>query len=144
MNDISRDADKTPIRIAESELSAPVISYLPGRELWRLDEPYSVALEGHRITIPAGFTFDLASVPRPLWWLIAPFELSIAAPLVHDFLYNNAGAPPEGTVVPPRTYTRAQADRLFLLIMRREGVPAWRRKLAYLGTRLFGWLSWGR
>lgn len=104
---------------------------------------YSVTLGEHEFRIPAGFKFDLASVPRPLWWLIAPFELTITAPLIHDFLYQNAGKPPQGTVVPATTFSRKAADQLFLEVMRREGVSAWRRRLAYLATRLFGSFWWG-
>lgn len=143
MSHSSEKSDGTPTRITDSGLPKPVISELDDRNLWLLDEPYSLTLNDHHIRIPAGFKFDLASVPRPFWWLISPFELSIVAPLVHDFLYQYAGEPPEGTVVPPKTYTRAEVDRLFLQLMRREGVAAWRRLLAYAAVRLFGACAWG-
>lgn len=143
MKNNSGKTNSTPVRIADSGLPAPVISYLGDRGVWRLDQPYSVTVDDHHIRIPAGFEFDLASVPRPLWCLIAPFELSIAAPLVHDFLYQNAGELPEGAVEPYVTYTRAEADRLFLELMRREGVPVCRRLLAYAAVRLFGSFAWG-
>lgn len=143
MKNNAKLADNTPIRIPGSELPDPVISYLEERDLWRLDEPYVLTRDDYRIRIPAGFEFDLASVPRPLWWLMAPFDLSIVAPLIHDFLYDYAGDPPDGTVMPPRTFTRAQADQLFLDLMRLEGVAAWRRKLAYWAVRLLGSFRWG-
>jgi hypothetical protein len=92
--------------------------------------------------VPAGFRFDLSTVPRALWWLIAPFELSVAAPLLHDFLYLHRGKPPAGSVKPPRTYTRAEADRIFFEIMRAEGVSPWRRMLGYLAVRVFGRRDW--
>ena len=38
------------------------------------------------ITVPTGFVTDLASVPRAMWWLIAPFDVARAA-IVHDILY---------------------------------------------------------
>lgn len=142
MTDPARNLSATPVRITGSELPAPVITYLDDKQLWQLEEPYAVEHDGHRITIPAGFEFDLASVPRPLWWLLAPFELSIAAPLLHDFLYRYAGKPPEGSVTPPKVYSRKAADRLFLDIMRREGVAGWRRSLAFLASRVFGVISW--
>ena len=41
---------------------------------------------------------DLSSVPRAFWGLIAPFEVSIEAPLEHDFLYQHRGDPPAGTI----------------------------------------------
>src|SRR5262245_36601581 len=63
------------------------------------------------ITVPAGFRFDLSTVPRAFWFLIAPFELSIVAPLLHDFLYESGGRPPDVSIHPPRSYTRAEVDR---------------------------------
>jgi hypothetical protein len=82
-------------------------------------------------------------VPRPFWWLIAPFELSIAAPLIHDFLYRYRGQPPAGSIVPPRSYDRRQSDQLFRELMRLEAVPAWRRAAAYRAVRWFGGAGWG-
>ena len=38
------------------------------------------------ITVPKGFITDLASVPRAMWWLIAPFDVARAA-IIHDLLY---------------------------------------------------------
>lgn len=38
------------------------------------------------ITVPTGFVTDLASVPRAMWWLIAPFDVARAA-IIHDLLY---------------------------------------------------------
>ena len=81
-------------------------------------------------------------MPRAFWWLIAPFELSVVAPLVHDFLYLHAGKPPPGSVEPPRAYSRAEADRAFRQIMEAEGVESWRRVFAYAATRAFGGGAW--
>ena len=40
------------------------------------------------ITVPTGFVTDLASVPRAMWWLIAPFDVARAA-IIHDLLYKS-------------------------------------------------------
>ncbi len=40
------------------------------------------------ITVPTGFVTDLASVPRAMWWAIAPFDVARAA-IIHDLLYKN-------------------------------------------------------
>jgi Protein of unknown function (DUF1353) len=133
--------DREPVVVAESRLPAPVLTFI-GDGRWRLERDYEYRDGDTAITVPAGFEFDLSSVPRIFWSLIAPFELSIAAPLVHDFLYRHGGRPPEGSVIPPRTYTRAEADRIFRAIMRWEGVPAWRRGLAYAAVRVFGRSAW--
>lgn len=123
------------VEIAGSGLPAPVLVY---DGAWVLHEDYSYydAPRDCLLNIPAGFRFDLASVPRALWWLIAPFELSIVAPLLHDWLYRHGG------VVPGRSYTRAEADALFRDVMREEGVPGWRWRAAYLAVRVAGRGSW--
>ncbi|MGI8885796.1 MAG: DUF1353 domain-containing protein [Gaiellaceae bacterium] len=133
--------DHDPVVVAESRLPAPSVTYL-GDGRWRLEQAYVQRDRDTTITAPAGFEFDLSSVPRIFWSLIAPFELSIAAPLLHDFLYRHGGKLPAGAVSPPRAYTRAEADRMFREIMRAEGVSAWRRALGYATTRVFGRSAW--
>ncbi|MGH2748638.1 MAG: DUF1353 domain-containing protein [Actinomycetota bacterium] len=138
-----RELDRDPVRIEASRLPPPVVSYVTGTT-WRLEEAYAYLDGDHTITVPAKFEFDMSSIPRWLWWLIAPFELSVAAPLLHDFLYRYSGAPPPGTVDPPRTYSRRQADDLFREVMEKEGVAAWRRTVGYWVVRAFSFLAWGK
>ena len=38
--------------------------------------------------MPTGFVTDLASVPRAMWWAIAPFDVARAA-IIHDLLYKS-------------------------------------------------------
>lgn len=92
------------------------------------------------IEVPEGFKFDLASIPRVFWRLIAPFELSVAAPLVHDYLYRYKGFWALGK----QDLTRAECDRVFFNIMTEEGVVAWRRYFAYWAVRVFGGITWER
>lgn len=142
MKQFALDLHHDRVRIAESTLPAPVLTYDVDEETWRLEEPYTYQDAPNAIIVPAQFKFDLASVPRAFWWLIAPFELSISAPLIHDFLYRYGGDPPDGTIFPPRTYSRKEADILFREIMRKEGVWAWRWFAAYHAVRLFGGARW--
>jgi hypothetical protein len=141
LRDAAFRLDREAVRVADSRLPPPVLTYLGGRH-WRLEADYAYRDGETTITVPAGFRFDLSSVPRAFWWLVAPFELSVAAPLLHDFLYLHEGDPPPGTVEPPRAYSRAEADRVFLEIMRAEGVARWRRALAYAAVRAFGGRVW--
>jgi hypothetical protein len=141
VNEKATQLQNQPVEISASPLPPPVLTYI-GDDRWRLEADYTYQDGDHRITVPAGFEFDLSSVPRAFWSLIAPFELSITAPLLHDFLYQYGGRPPPGTVEPPRTYTRREADQLFRAVMEREGVPAWRRLPAYAAVRAFGRRAW--
>jgi Protein of unknown function (DUF1353) len=77
-----------------------------------------------------------------VWPIIAPFELSILAPLFHDLVYEFKGRPPADLVEPYRTFTRVEADDLFLHLMEMEGVSGWRRNLAYAAVRAGGLLAW--
>jgi hypothetical protein len=131
------------VGVAGSRLPAPIVSYDVATAHWHLEAAYDYLDDPNRITVPNQFRFNLASVPRAFWWLIAPFELSIAAPLIHDFLYRHRGSPPAGAIVPPRSYDRRQSDQLFRQLMALEGVPAWRRALAYRAVRWFGGAGWG-
>jgi Protein of unknown function (DUF1353) len=141
LQDFVTELRADPVAIERSPLLAPILTYLSDRRRWRLEEPYAYKDGSTTITVPDGFLFDLSSVPRAFWWLIAPFELSIVAPLLHDYLYGHGGVPPEG-VHPPRAYTRREADVLFRNVMEREGVSAWRRVLGYAAVRAFGGAAW--
>ena len=81
-------------------------------------------------------------MPRVFWGLIAPFALSVVAPLLHDFLYRAGGNPQSGSIEPPRDYSRADVDRIFREIMKAEGVSGWRAALAYAAVRTFGRSAW--
>lgn len=115
-----------------------------GNGLWRLDRDvqHADAVLGCTLFARKGYEFDLASVPRPVWPVIAPFELSILAPLFHDLIYEFQGNPPAEMVAPFRTFARQDADDLFLRLMILEEVPRWKRVAAYTAVRAAGWAYW--
>jgi hypothetical protein len=123
-------------------LLQPTCAYLPRLRTWRLKHDHMWAGCGLVLRVRAPFDFDLASIPRPLWLWIASHELGTLAPLYHDWLYRYGGRPPYGDCLPWRTFTRAEADALFLLHMQLSGVAWLRRWAAYLAVRLFGASSW--
>ncbi|MDJ0953266.1 MAG: DUF1353 domain-containing protein [Acidimicrobiia bacterium] len=139
-----RSFEHESVQVAASTLAPPVVTYIGPGNVWRLEADYPYQDGPTLITVPSGFLFDLASIPRVFWWLISPFELSVAAPLLHDFLYAHKGKLPQGSVDPPRQYSRKEADQLFKRVMESEGVPGWRRHPAYAAVRSFGWIGWGK
>ena len=84
------------------------------------------------ISVPVGFTTDLASVPRGFRWLITGHSHTRKPAVVHDYLYAKGYT------------TRKEADLLFRKGMRDTNTPAWKREAAYLGVRVGGWVSWNR
>ena len=99
--------------------------------------------DSHTITVPTGFVTDLASVPRAMWWAIAPFDVARAA-IIHDLLYKNI-----------RQYrwkkkdkedkdlikaAKVAADRVFLLGMKDADpkVAGWKIYSSWKAVDLFG------
>lgn len=140
---------------SSSDPKRAIVSYDPQKELWTLEEDYTYVDQHYKfeITVNKGSEFDLSSVPRPLWRIISPFDLSVEAPLVHDFLYITRGgakkdetAPMKGTITDlnqqGRTYEREEADALFRFMMQELKVKGWRAILGYWAVSVFGRLYW--
>jgi hypothetical protein len=81
------------------------------------------------VTIPEGFQWDGASVPRPLWFIMPKFGENSIAFLMHDFLYSRYA---------PHTISRAEADAILREDLLQLGVGRVRAALVYRTVRLFG------
>ena len=94
------------------------------------------------IEIPVGRKTDLLSSPRWLKIVFPSDDLYRPAAFVHDELYRGEGQLRDaaGRVW---VYTRADADDILLEIMTRQGIPQWKRFLAWAAVRLFGGSHWG-
>ena len=84
------------------------------------------------IWVPIGFTFDGASIPLGLRWLLPHGGKKFFAACLHDWLYRH------------EIGTREGADKIFLKAMLDNGVSKRDAYEMYWGVRLFGGLSWGR
>lgn len=136
-----------------------LLHYVDGTyDMLELSHPYPIVwqYEGtwYRFWVPAGFRYDVASIPRIFWPLVSPTELGFEAPLAHDWLISRAGLVQveslEGQGWGPliwmlsnRTthFTRPQVDRLFCYLMRERKPPItrWKRRWAYRMVRAYGW-----
>lgn len=121
-----------------------------GRSLWALQRPmtyWSGAKLDERITVPAGFVTDLASIPRLVWSFYPPDGPWVKAAVVHDFLYDTQGDGRwngrEG-VARALPYSRAEADGILLEGMVARDVGRWERLVIWLSVRLGGGRGWAR
>lgn len=137
----------------------PAVRPLNDRE-WELVRPFIYTWEdgftSYCITIPLGFAFDGASVPRIVWTLtgLIPTGAYLGAAAVHDYCYQRRGRLLRGEVRRLNDghewepiavdWDRRQCDRLFLLIMQDGKVPGWKSKTMYRAVRLFGWRAWNQ
>ena len=96
------------------------------------------------ITVPIGFITDLASTPRLLWNVIAPFDVARAA-IVHDLLYKairtyrwGKGAKEEDKELIKNA--KKASDKVFLLAMKDASprVSGWKMYSAWKAVDLFG------
>lgn len=107
-----------------------------------------------RITVPRGFRWDGASVPRAVWTLsgLQQDGLIRAAALIHDWIYHHDGKLPLGSqqefepgvgwIDIIGTWTRQDADKLFARMMRDSGIEPRYVRRAYVAVRAFGWILW--
>lgn len=105
---------------------------------WRVakDIHWEMYDEGSEVwlTVPKGFVTDLASVPRPLWWLLAPHgQPQVLAAVLHDYLYRTPEARPFGT------HTKRGADKVFRDAMKALKVPFARRWVMWAAVRCAPW-----
>jgi hypothetical protein len=96
------------------------------------------------ITVPQGFQYDRASVPRIFWVIISKDDLSNVPPLFHDFLYRYGGVLPKNHVKPYDQFTRPEADSLFEHLMGQSGVRGWRKALAFQAVCYFSSFAWNK
>ena len=118
-----------------------------GRE-WRLLEDYqfSVALrnEGRLVTVagtvPEGFVFDFASIPRMFWRIAPPAAGKHArASLIHDYLYVKKRARVSGV---ERSVDKRTADLVFKQAMLEDEVSHWKAKAMFRAVDWFGKGTW--
>ena len=87
---------------------------------------YYVGKEGSDefITVPLGFTSDLASVPWGLWNLFPKDGLYSQAAVLHDFMLTHG-------------YPKSKADKVFYEAMGVLKVPGWKRSMMFFAVRMF-------
>ena len=104
-------------------------------------EKIGVKCPAHKITCKKGFTTDLASVPRGIWWLIAPWDIARAA-IIHDLLYKRirqyrADGGDDKDVI---SEAKKASDDVFHMAMKdaEPSVAKWKIAAAYYSVRMFG------
>ena len=118
-----------------------------GRTLWAVERPFYYRTKaGDLITVPAGMTTDLASIPALASPALPPDGPWLAAAILHDTEYLTKGTGVwKGHAANSRAkpYTRAEADDLLLEAMGSLGVSGWRAWAIHTGVRAGGAKGWG-
>ena len=92
------------------------------------------------VTAPKGLHTDMASVPRFMWWLIAPFDVARAA-VIHDVMYAQIRNYRYHDGTDKRAFAAKKAsDLVFKHAMddAEPPVPGWKKYLCYQAVNWFG------
>jgi hypothetical protein len=112
-------------------------------------EAIGVKCPANKITCKKGFKTDLASTPKILWNLIAPWDVARAA-IIHDLLYlrirqyrfktSKTLANENNLVMNNVNFAKKAADNVFLMAMKdaSPNVPSWKINAAYYAVVVFG------
>lgn len=87
-------------------------------------------------TVPQGLVTDLASVPVPLWGVIASYGRQTLPAILHDAASRELAA--SAAPASARRAARRDADHLFRETLRQSGTGPVRRLLMWAAVRLFG------
>lgn len=95
---------------------------------WEVIDPLTYMIGHHVITVPRGFVTDGATIPFFAWSHIGhPLAPKfVKAAILHDYLYES------------KVVSRKEADRLFRMILKEEGVGMLKRWTMWSAVRLCG------
>ena len=96
---------------------------------FELFSDYVYKTKEYLIKVPKGFVTDYASIPKLLRAIILPYGKHSGASVVHDYLYS------KGCEL---NIERKKADKIFLEILKEEGVNPILARLMYIAVRCFG------
>lgn len=120
---------RSPVRLIDPETNELL-------DQWETVTDFDLLFEdGRKVTIPSGFVYDKASVPRAVWWYLPRDDRRVAvAALVHDFLYVSQKIHGEWI-------KRSVADGIFYDLIRMAGMRWTKAKMAWIGVRSGGWVA---
>ena len=118
---------------------------MPFSFTWSYPQGYNSA---YRVTVPAGFVTDYASIP-PLAQRLAglrPKDPDYDQPAVlHDWLCQRLSKDLVGSItggiLRSEKITRKEVDDIFLMAMKARGCPAWKRNILYAAVRTYAVLT---
>ncbi|ATV68264.1 hypothetical protein CTM92_06320 [Fusobacterium pseudoperiodonticum] len=96
---------------------------------FELVSDYIYQIENYVIKVPRGFITDYASIPRIFRPIVLPYGKHSGASVVHDYLYSKDC---------DLDIERKKADKIFLEILKEEGVNPILARLMYIAVRVFG------
>ena len=133
-----------PIKTKGKGFWKGILLWLLGVRHWELAEDYNYKLNDKEFVIPAGFTFDGASIPKFLHQFFSPVGVLLMGGLVHDYAYKYQTLLMKNKKETLGVISQKRADEIFRDI--NIGVNGFylMNYLAYWSLRLGGFVAWNK
>ena len=131
-----------PIRTKGKGFFKGILLWILTTRNWEIAEDFEYELNDIKYTIPAGFKFDGASIPKFLHTFLSPVGVLLMGGLVHDYAYKYQTLLEINKAVTLGVISQKRADEIFRDI--NIGVNGFylMNYLAYYSLRLGGFLAW--
>jgi hypothetical protein len=131
-----------PIRTKGKGFFKGILLWILTTRNWEIAEDFEYELNDIKYTIPAGFKFDGASIPKFLHTFLSPVGVLLMGGLVHDYAYKYQTLLEINKADTLGVISQKRADEIFRDI--NIGVNGFylMNYLAYYSLRLGGFLAW--
>ena len=131
-----------PIKTKGKGFWKGIAMWLLSTRNWTLTEDWKFNLDGKDYVIPAGFTFDGASIPKFLRTFFSPVGVLMIGGLVHDYAYKYKTLLLKNKKQTMGEITQARADEIFRDINIIVNGFYSMNYLAYWSLRIGGFVAW--
>jgi hypothetical protein len=118
--------------------------WLLGVRHWEITKDFTFSLEGKNYVIPAGFTFDGASIPKFLHMFLSPVGVLLIGGLIHDYAYKYETLLEDNKKDTMGIISQKRADQIFRDINIEVNGFYLMNYLAYWSLRLGGFMAWNK
>ena len=119
-----------------------IVMWLLSTRNWTLTDDWKYNIDGEEYVIPAGFTFDGASIPKFLRSFFSPVGVLLIGGLVHDYAYKYKTLLKKNKKDTMGDLTQKRADEIFRDINIIVNGFYTMNRLAYWSLRIGGFVAW--
>ena len=119
-----------------------IVMWLLSTRNWEITKDWHYSIDNTDYVIPAGFTFDGASIPKFLRTFFSPVGVLLIGGLVHDYMYKYSACKPADKKGQLLLVDQKKADQIFRDINIEVNGFYFMNYLAYWSLRLGGFVAW--
>ncbi len=133
-----------PLRIPTKDKGfwGAIIMWLLSTRNWEITKDWHYKIDGENYVIPAGFSFDGASIPKFMRTFFSPVGVLLVGGLVHDYAYKYKTLLKKNKKDTMGDLTQKRADEIFRDININVNGFYTMNYLAYWSLRLGGFVAW--